>query len=72
MTGVQTCALPIERLKDEYSEIGVIYFPGGSDLDKLTQMMKNTASKQGGNAIVDLEVIPGGAIGTVVKIEYSN
>jgi len=61
-----------EKPKERYSEIGVIYSPVSSNLAKQIQMMKNTASKHGGNAIVDLKVIPGGTIGTVVKIEYSN
>jgi hypothetical protein len=61
-----------ERPKEPYTEIGVIYSAGNSGSDKTILLMKNTASKNGGNAVIDLKETPDGSIGTVVIIEYGN
>lgn len=52
-----------------YKEIGVVYYPGGSDLEGLMEEIKAEASKRGGNAIIDLDTTPNSAIGTIVIIE---
>ena len=51
-----------------YSEIGAISVSGGGDLEAKVAKMKAEASNRGGNAIIDLRVIPTGVVGTVVSI----
>ena len=58
-----------EKPQGSILEIGSIHFPGGSgNLENAIEKMKTEASKRGGNAIIDLQIIPTGVVGTVVRI----
>lgn len=58
-----------ERPNGHYQEIGLLHFKGNRSLSTIINQMKREASRQGGNAIIDIKVIPGGAVGTVVVVE---
>ena len=58
-----------EKPAKSYIEIGAVNYPGGTDLNDLLKVMKEEASKRGGNAIIDLKILSDGAVGTVVRIK---
>lgn len=58
-----------ERPEGNYQEIGLLHFKGASGLDRAIRSMKEKAAVQGGNAIIDIKVIAGGVVGTLVLIE---
>ena len=57
--------------KEPYDEIGAVVFEysidPGNGLAQALRKMKEAASKNGGNAIIDLKITPAGTIGTVVR-----
>lgn len=52
-----------------YKEIGVLDYKGASELSVVITALKEQAAAQGGNAIIDIKVIAGGVVGTLVLIE---
>ncbi len=62
-----------EKPQSPYTEIGSIQcsfggFPCSQKLESIIKKMKMEASQRGGNAIIDLQIISDGAVGTVIKI----
>ncbi len=55
--------------KAPYKEIGLLHFKGPSRLSSVMHAMKEEAAAKGGNAVIDIKIIPGGTVGTVVLIE---
>ena len=58
-----------ERPKKPYKEIGLLHFKGPARLTSVMHAMKEQAAAKGGNAVIDIKIIPGGTVGTVVLIE---
>ena len=56
-------------IKQSYREIGVLHYKGASELAVAIEALKEQAVTQGGNAIIDIKVIAGGVVGTLVLIE---
>lgn len=52
-----------------YKEIGVLHYKGASELSVVIAALKEQAAVQGGNAIIDIKVIAGGVVGTLVLME---
>lgn len=52
-----------------YKEIGVLHYKRASELSVVIAALKEQAAAQGGNAIIDIKVIAGGVVGTLVLIE---
>lgn len=56
-------------IKQPYREIGVLHYKGSSELAVAIEALKEQAATQGGDAIIDIKVIAGGVIGTLVLME---
>lgn len=57
------------NLDKPYKEIGLLHLKGGTNLNASIDAMKEKAAAKGGNAIIDLKIIPGGSIGTVIVLD---
>jgi len=57
-----------EKPEGKYKEIGLAHYKGAG-LTAALDAIKKEASSQGGNAVIDIKVIPGGTVGTVVLFE---
>lgn len=58
-----------DRPETAYKEIGLLHLKGGGSLTSSIEAMKLKAAAKGGNAIIDLKIIPGGSIGTVIVMQ---
>lgn len=58
-----------ERPQKPFEEIGVLYITGRDKQTIKENLMKQEASKKGGNAIIDVQKNKVGMIATVVKIK---
>lgn len=58
-----------DRPQTPYKEIGLLHFKGAASLNNIMNKMKEEAAAKGGNAVIDIKIIPGGTVGTVVLIE---
>ena len=54
-----------EKPSQDYIEIGSLHYSGSSLNDAIKSFKAKTADA-GGDAVIDIKVIPGGTIGTVV------
>ena len=52
-----------------YTEIGLLQFNGSTDLEVAIAELKKAAAAKGGNAIIDIKVMIGGVLGTLVLVE---
>lgn len=54
-----------EKPSQDYVEIGSLHY-SGSSLNEAIKSFKTKTAEAGGDAVIDIKVIPGGTIGTVV------